>query len=176
MENLSSRAFSIWMRDKNNMRKGSKMTVEQRKRLSIAHLGYVPTDEHKKKISVTHKKRNIVQRLKDHQKIHGTWNKGKTGLGGYKWKKGAKTPEVLLARLSVEYFSWRFAVYQRDDFTCQFCRKRGGNLNADHIKSFTHYPELRYELSNGRTLCHECHKTTDTYGGKSRLKSQKTYA
>ena len=39
----------------------------------------------------------------------------------------------------------------------------GGKLNADHIKPFSLFPELRFDLNNGRTLCVECHKKTDTY-------------
>lgn len=61
---------------------------------------------------------------------------------------------------------WRKLIYKKDDYTCQFCGQRGGKLNADHIKPFSRYPELKWDLSNGRTLCIDCHKKTDTYGGK----------
>jgi hypothetical protein len=44
---------------------------------------------------------------------------------------------------------------------------RGGKLNADHIKSWAHYPELRFDTSNGRTLCLSCHHKTDTFGAKN---------
>lgn len=59
-----------------------------------------------------------------------------------------------------EYKEWRQAVFERDKFTCVFCKKKGGDLNADHIKPWAYFPELRYEVSNGRTLCLDCHKTT----------------
>jgi hypothetical protein len=45
----------------------------------------------------------------------------------------------------------------RDDFTCLICKKRGGDLHAHHIQSFTNYPQLRFELHNGITLCVSCH-------------------
>ena len=64
----------------------------------------------------------------------------------------------------IMYTEWRSAVYKRDDYTCQECKQKGGRLNADHIKSWADYPDSRYELSNGRTLCVPCHKKTDTYG------------
>lgn len=72
--------------------------------------------------------------------------------------------------MSLEYKLWRKAVFKRDNYTCIWCGIKGsepkGFLNADHIKPFSLYPELRFELSNGRTLCVPCHKKTDTYKGK----------
>ena len=56
-----------------------------------------------------------------------------------------------------EYKRWRLQVFDRDNYTCVFCCKRGVKLNAHHIKSYAHYPELRYDLSNGITLCEPCH-------------------
>lgn len=41
-------------------------------------------------------------------------------------------------------------------------------LNADHIKPFAYFPELRLELSNGRTLCVECHRKTPTFARGAR--------
>lgn len=59
---------------------------------------------------------------------------------------------------------WRVAVYERDNYTCQICGEKGGRLNADHIKSWAKYPESRYDIDNGRTLCINCHQKTDNYG------------
>lgn len=61
-------------------------------------------------------------------------------------------------RSSVEYRNWRTEVFKRDNYICQSCGKRGGDLQAHHIKRFSDYEELRLEISNGLTLCLECHK------------------
>lgn len=58
-----------------------------------------------------------------------------------------------------EYTLWRTAVFERDEYTCQHCRKVGGELNAHHIKSYKNYPELRTVLKNGLTLCESCHRS-----------------
>lgn len=52
---------------------------------------------------------------------------------------------------------WRLAVLERDRYTCTECGERGRELHVDHIKPFKDYPELRYELTNGRVLCKWCH-------------------
>ena len=53
---------------------------------------------------------------------------------------------------------WRKAVFERDNYTCQRCQKRGGELQAHHIKPYAKYEKLRYEISNGVCLCESCHK------------------
>lgn len=81
--------------------------------------------------------------------------------------QGGKTEESYNIRHSLDYKIWREAVFARDNWTCQNCRQKGGLLNADHIKPFSLYPELRFAIDNGRTLCVDCHKQTDTYGWRA---------
>jgi len=57
----------------------------------------------------------------------------------------------------------RKAIFERDGYACVFCQQGGGRLEADHIKPYSYFPDLRYVLSNGRTLCRPCHQATDTY-------------
>lgn len=83
--------------------------------------------------------------------------------------RGGVTPEHEKVRKSSEYTRWRIAVFERDNYTCQMCGARNGNgktvyLEADHIKPFALYPELRLNLDNGRTLCKPCHRLTETWG------------
>jgi hypothetical protein len=82
--------------------------------------------------------------------------------------RGRRGTQLQLIRDSPAYKLWRKSVFERDNYTCVFCGQRGGQLQADHIKSFARFPELRFDLSNGRTLCKPCHKLTPTYGGRSR--------
>lgn len=71
---------------------------------------------------------------------------------------------------SKEYKEWRMSVFLRDGFKCQCCEVVGVYLTAHHIKSFAHYPELRFEVDNGITLCEECHSKTDNYKGRGMKK------
>jgi len=83
------------------------------------------------------------------------------------WRGGVTSANKII-RESAEYRLWRESVFQRDNWTCVFCGVRGAELHPDHIKPFAYFPKLRFELSNGRTLCAPCHRGTDTYGSKAK--------
>lgn len=84
--------------------------------------------------------------------------KRRRSVGNPNWR-GGTTSSRKCDMSTLEYKQWRRDVFERDDYTCVFCSKRGGTLNADHIKPWVYYPLLRYELSNGRTLCVKCHQS-----------------
>lgn len=81
-------------------------------------------------------------------------------------------------RKSSNYIQWRNEVFLRDNYTCQCCERRGGDLNAHHIKNFKDNIELRYKVNNGITLCKECHllgykdSFHSIYGEKNNTKEQ----
>lgn len=91
-----------------------------------------------------------------------------SGSGNPRWKGGI-TPINKKIRDSIEYEEWRTKVFIRDNYTCQGCGQIGGYLEADHIKSFSLYPELRFDTNNGRTFCKSCHRKTNTWGSQSRI-------
>lgn len=93
-------------------------------------------------------------------------NKGKrawwaVGDKNVNWKNGA-TLKREQARKSLEYKQWRRAVFKKDKYECVQC---GNNrtIQADHIKPWSLFPELRFDVKNGRTLCESCHKKTFSY-------------
>lgn len=101
---------------------------------------------------------DVYEQIKEDYLLFTNFPNGRaTGRFSGNWKGGvtlAKQKE----RHSVQAVQWRKEVFTRDNFTCQICGKVGGNLNAHHIKKWADYPELRYEVSNGITLCERCHR------------------
>lgn len=81
------------------------------------------------------------------------------GARHFNWKGGGSRDERHTAMQRVEYTTWRRTVFARDDYTCQEpgCGKRGGRLNAHHVKPWKDHHELRYDVDNGLTLCRGCH-------------------
>lgn len=60
-------------------------------------------------------------------------------------------------KYSRELTKWRKGVFKRDNYTCIKCNSKS-NIQAHHIKEWSKCIELRFKLSNGITLCHECHQ------------------
>ena len=54
--------------------------------------------------------------------------------------------------------SWSKQVMERDNYTCQICNQHGGKLNSHHLNGWNAFPEQRFDLDNGVTLCEDCHK------------------
>lgn len=76
------------------------------------------------------------------------------GSDHWNWKGGISI--INDNRDSALYKEWRKNVYQRDNYKCQYCGSKE-KLNAHHLKSWKKYPELRYDINNGITLCEKCH-------------------
>lgn len=91
------------------------------------------------------------------------------GSANPNWRGGI-TPKHRRIRNSPEYKAWRLFVFVRDKYTCRECGQVGGKLHADHIVPFSVAPELRLDVSNGRTMCIPCHMRTPSYlGGAKKL-------
>jgi len=150
---------------------------ERCKNMGLANRGKTLTEEHKHKIRVGNLKRKDTKEIgrrvglsnKGRKQSLETRRKRSNAIKGMfagdkhpNWKGGI-TPERKRLYHSPEYQFWRTSVFKKDSYTCIWCGKKGGRLNADHIKPWGLYPELRFDINNGRTLCEPCHRKTDTY-------------
>jgi len=144
-------------------------------------LGKKLTDEHRKKLCVPHGQSSF--KGKSYEDIYGDdWavqvEKRRAGRAAHFDRVGRK-PKLRTYRNSFLYYEFTRRIFERDDFTCQACGTRGGELHADHYPvSFivlahrnlvTTYEEAQrcaslWDISNGRTLCAKCHRQTPSYG------------
>lgn len=130
----------------------SLLTMEQRGQLLTAIIQYVTDGTVPELDAVTEMAFSIIQiRLdRDEEKSH---------RGRYHWNwKGGITPLNRMDRSSAKYQYFRKCVLERDGYTCQKCGKTGGTLNVHHILRFSDYVGLRFDPSNGITLCEKCHR------------------
>lgn len=150
------------------------------------------TEEVKKKVSLSKKGKpsNSPTKFKKgqvppHKGKEALWAKGennvnfgKTGKKHPCWKENKQRPFLKQIRETYKYRQWRSDIFTRDNFTCVQCGRKGIYLEADHIKRFIdiirEYKietldeaigcEELWNINNGRTLCQQCHRKTDTYG------------
>src|SRR3990167_1939199 len=114
--------------------KGVSMSEKQKEKLRKANLGRIPSNKGKP---------NLKRRGENH----------------HNWKGGI-SPINEAMRKTIEYKIWRRNTFERDDYTCQWCRVKGCYIEAHHIKRFSDYPNLRFDLNNCITLCKPCHNPT----------------
>ena len=141
-----------------NANKGRYRNEEVKKKMSLAQIGKKLSPATKLKMSLSRKGKKFS--IEHRNKLSQSKLKEKSHF----WKGGVTEINKKI-RSSIEYRLWREAVFKRDNWNCVWCGKKG-RIEADHIKPFAYFPEFRFAIDNGRTLCRECHKTTDTYGRK----------
>ena len=98
---------------------------------------------------------------------------GNKGIDNHNWKGGISKLNNSIRQLK-EYHKWQSFVFQRDNWTCQTCRKRGCYLEIHHIKELYKiikennlitiedalYCKELWSIDNGITLCKGCHNLT----------------
>lgn len=78
------------------------------------------------------------------------------GANAWQWKGGIRRGQA--NQSTRDYRVWRSSVFERDDYTCFLCKKKGIYLHAHHIIEWKNSEALRYVIDNGITACKPCHK------------------
>lgn len=133
------------------IKKGMKLPKEMVEKAAKAKIGHKVSVETRRKIGAKHSGSKCV-----------FW-------------KGGVSKENDRIRKCIDYIDWRKQVFERDNYICQKCKKRGGTLHPHHIENFCSAVELRFEADNGITLCASCHlKFHNQYGQTKNTKDQIT--
>jgi len=163
---------------------GKKLTAEHRANLSKSHTGFKHSDNQKIKISKSLKKaystgaRVMDDKIKTKIAVAQLGPKnhmyGRFGKQNPAYKHGHTKLNKRIRTLS-EYNFWRNAIFERDDYTCQMCGKRGVYLEAHHITQLQNLIEKNHidtlttarkcdalwSNDNGITYCSGCHILVD---------------
>lgn len=134
--------------------KGRIMPLKIREKISNSEKGRIFSKEHKLKLS-----------------LHAKSRKPKYGKDAYAWK-GGKTSIQRCIRENYRKKHWVKTCLERDNFTCQLCNHRGGDLEVHHKFPFAKILDtyqiktiqdaikcdFLWNITNGLTLCKSCHK------------------
>lgn len=179
---------------KKNGMYGKKHTKEAVQLMREARLGKkdsVDTKEKKRKSALKTKNKgrfmkglipwnkNLTKETDERVKLYG--EKVSKSLKGLMKKeknpnwKGGIWEKSVLCRYLKKYNVFRTKVFVRDNHTCKISNQVGGSLVVHHLKSFTKFPNLRYDESNGITITEELHDEFHTIYGKINFTEEQFY-
>lgn len=145
---------------------------ETRKKMSISAKNKKLSEEHKRNIGEAHKgekshlwkgglpkcicgKKLSAYTSKQCQTCFHNQHKGSNH---YNWKQDRNSLVKKQKRNDLAYRDWRKEVWLRDNFKCKIDNSDcEGRIEAHHILGWKDYPDLRYKINNGITLCHAHH-------------------
>lgn len=144
----------------------AKVSVFQKghKKFGTGMLGKKHTEKTKKKISLSKKgeKRSLETRVKISDSKKGTipWNKGiryqriKEGIRYQRIKDRSLLKTGREKAYDTKYKYWMIEVKKRDKWKCKISNQScKGRKESHHILSWRDYPNERYNINNGITLC-----------------------
>ena len=86
--------------------------------------------------------------------------------------QGGLTAKNAAIRNGIDFKLWREAVYKKDNWTCQACGATKGTISPHHILNFADYPDERFVVDNGITLCINCHTAFHARYGRRKTNRQ----
>lgn len=148
------------------------LTQETKDKISRTLMGHLVSMETRKKIGLIHVgnkysvglKRSQGTKEKISQTLQRKGIKPKVIFSGF----GQNNPRWIEDRTQIKISDrikndplrkqWTKSVYIRDNWKCKIANQDcHGRIEAHHILTWKDYPELRYEINNGITLCHAHH-------------------
>jgi hypothetical protein len=143
-------------------KKGYKPTETHLKRLSESHLGITPVnkgakmsqafrDECRRRMTGRKQIRSEEGKKSFREKMSGPKNK--------RWNPDRSQIDLNKRRnWSVQCIEWREAIFKRDGHKCRISNEEcSAFVEAHHILRWSEYPDLRFNINNGITLCRAHH-------------------
>lgn len=110
------------------------------------------------KASRNNQSRNLCKSCSQKGENNSMYDKHLSKENHWNWNPNLTDKEREDNRDFLEYEEWRTQVYQKDNYTCQCCGEHSGKLNAHHKDGYNWCVERRTDITNGATLCEDCHK------------------
>lgn len=90
-----------------------------------------------------------------------------SGENHHSWRNDLSMEERINGRhYYSEYSDFAKKVLFRDNYTCQCCKKQGGFLDVHHLNGYNWDIENRTNVSNGISLCPDCHENFHYHYGR----------
>ncbi len=144
-----------------------KLSEETKKRMSQCKKNHFVSKETRQKIIKALTGKHIWQNKEHPRGMMGKKQSLETirkrmekisGKNHYLWIEDRTQLKARQERNDSAYQDWRIQIFKRDNFKCKIANQDcSGKIKAHHILGWSDFPELRYQLNNGITLCQAHH-------------------